>query len=88
MANKGSMKASDLIQEVIQAHGGRERWQAVEVIKASLFSGGLAFALHWQPFALCNLKIAVSPHARARDPSRLWPQGLVRLLDSKPRANP
>lgn len=58
------MNTSKLIQEVIEAHGGRDRWQAVEVIEASLSSGGLAFASRLQPFALRNLRISVSPHQR------------------------
>ncbi len=57
-------KSSKLIEEVIEAHGGRDRWQAVERIEASLSSGGLAFASRLQPFALRNLRISMSPHAR------------------------
>lgn len=58
------MSAGKLLEEVIEVHGGLQRWQAVDVIQASLSSGGLAFASHMQPFALHGLKIAVQPHAR------------------------
>lgn len=56
------MSSGNLLGEVIEAHGGRDRWQAVERIDASLSSGGLAFASRFQPFALRNLKISVDPH--------------------------
>src|SRR5271166_6045857 len=58
------MARSGLLDQVIEVHGGRARWQSVEVIKASLSSGGLAFASRLQPFALRNLEIAVRPHLR------------------------
>lgn len=51
-----------VLEEIIEAHGGRERWRAVDVIRGSLSSGGFAFASRWQPFALRDLKIEVSPH--------------------------
>lgn len=37
------MNTSELIQDVFEAHGGRDQWRAVEVIEASLPSGGLAW---------------------------------------------
>jgi hypothetical protein len=58
------MDATRLLDDVIAAHGGRERWRQVDTIEANLSSGGLAFALHLQPRALLNLKVAVRPHAR------------------------
>jgi hypothetical protein len=58
------MKSNDLLEQVIAAHGGRARWQAVERIEFSLSSGGLAFSLHLQPWALHNLEISLQPHAR------------------------
>ena len=58
------MTGVGLLDEVIEAHGGRARWQSVDVIEASLSSGGLAFASRLQPYALRNLQIAVQPHLR------------------------
>jgi hypothetical protein len=58
------MKANELLEEVVEAHGGRAHWQTVRDIEASLSSGGLAFTAHGQPFALRNLKVSVSPHER------------------------
>jgi hypothetical protein len=53
-----------LLEELIEAHGGRNRWQRVALIEATLSSGGFAFAAHCQPFALRDLRIAVNPHGR------------------------
>jgi hypothetical protein len=58
------MPANELLEELIDAHGGRARWRSLESISASLSSGGLAFASHFQPFALRNLKLSLMPHLR------------------------
>jgi hypothetical protein len=84
------MKPNDLLEQVLEAHGGRQRWQALECIEADFSSGGLAFSLHLQPWALRNLKIRVQPHARRvvlRDfmhPgwSGVWTPDLVQILDA------
>jgi len=57
------MNYPELIEQVIEAHGGRQRWQTVESIEASFSSGGLAFSLHMQPFALRGLQVSIQPHA-------------------------
>ena len=59
-----AMDTTQLLEAVIDAHGGRERWRQVDTIEAKLSSGGLAFTLHLQPWALRRLRIAVRPHAR------------------------
>jgi len=53
---------AELLNETIEAHGGRERWRRVGAIRAALSSGGLAFQSRCQPNALKNLKIEVRPH--------------------------
>ncbi|MRR09391.1 hypothetical protein EG831_04800, partial [bacterium] len=58
------MTGTQLMDGLLAAHGGRERWQRVERIDASLSSGGLAFTTHCQPFALRDLHISVAPHRR------------------------
>jgi hypothetical protein len=58
------MKPMPLFEQVIEAHGGRARWQALESIEACFSSGGLAFTLHMQPFALQGLRVSMQPHAR------------------------
>jgi hypothetical protein len=37
------MSSRELLEETIEAHRGRERWQAVRTIEFALSSGGLAF---------------------------------------------
>lgn len=84
------MDATRLLDDVIAAHGGRERWRQVDAIEARLSSGGLAFTLHLQPWALRRLRIAVRPHAREvilRDYVHLgwrgvWTPDEVRILDA------
>jgi hypothetical protein len=58
------MKSNDLLEEVLEAHGGRKRWRSLDSIEADFSSGGLAFSLHLQPWALQGLRISVQPHAR------------------------
>lgn len=56
------MAPEQLLDETIEAHGGRERWGGVRAIRARLNSGGLAFRSRRQPDALKNLEIEVRPH--------------------------
>lgn len=62
LAEGECMEAAPVLEEVLEAHGGLERWHALEVIHASLSSGGLAFASHCQPYALRDVRVAVYPH--------------------------
>jgi hypothetical protein len=54
----------ELLEETIEAHGGRERWRAAHTIEFALSSGGFAFLSRSQPNALKNLKVALRPHER------------------------
>ena len=56
------MTPAELLNETIEAHGGRARWRRVEALTATLSSGGLAFQSRCQPNALKNLTIEVRPH--------------------------
>ncbi len=56
------MAPADLLNETIEAHGGRERWRRVSAVRGSLSSGGLAFQSRCQPNALKGLAIEVRPH--------------------------
>lgn len=50
-----------LLDEAIAAHGGLERWRAVETIDVALRCGGIAFPFKGQPDALRNLRATVDP---------------------------
>ena len=54
----------ELLEETIEAHGGRERWRAVREIEFALSSGGFAFFSRCQPLALKNVKVSLRPHER------------------------
>ena len=56
------MMPADLLNETVEAHGGRARWRRVVAITAALSSGGLAFLSRCQPHALKGLTIEVRPH--------------------------
>src|SRR5271165_4357405 len=56
------MTPAELLNETIEAHGGREVWRRVGAVKAALSSGGLAFQSRCQPNALKTLKVEVHPH--------------------------
>ncbi len=57
-------RSKELLDETIEAHGGRERWRAAHTIEFALSSGGFAFLSRSQPNALRNLKVALRPHER------------------------
>lgn len=83
------MNSNLLLEQVLEAHGGLARWQSLDSIEADFSSGGLAFSLHLQPWALQGLKISVQPHAQRvvlRDfvhPgwSGVWTPNQVQILD-------
>lgn len=85
------ISASELVDTLIEAHGGRDRWRTVEAIEFSLSSAGLAFALHMQASALIGLRVRVLPHARRvelRDYPKpgwrgVWTPNRVSLLDDQ-----
>lgn len=84
-------ESADLVDALIQAHGGLDRWQSVAAVQFSLTSAGLAFSLHQQPRALLGLQVTVRPHARRVDlldytrpgwrgvwtPERIWLEDFV-----------
>lgn len=84
------MKPIPLFEKVIEAHGGRHRWQTLESIEASFSSGGLAFTLHMQPLALKGLRLSMQPHARRvvlhdfcyPGWSGVWSPDRVQILDA------
>ncbi len=59
------MTPATLLDETIEAHGGRERWKSLRAVAASLSSGGLAFLSRCQPNALKGLKVEIRPHDRS-----------------------
>lgn len=85
-----SIVPRELVERLIEAHGGRERWQAVEAIEFDLSSAGLAFSLHMQASALIGLRVRLFPHARRvelhgyRQPGwrGVWTPDRVWLLDA------
>ena len=85
------MKTDELLRQVLQAHGGLERWQQVRSIQARLSSGGFAFAFKFQPHALRGLQISVEPHtprvvlANFMRPGwrGIWTPDRVQLLDEQ-----
>jgi hypothetical protein len=54
----------ELLEETIQAHGGRDRWRMVERLEFRLSSGGFAFLSRSQPSALRDLRVSLRPHER------------------------
>jgi len=58
------MNHCGILDDVMAAHGGRERWRALEAVECSLSCGGLAFASHCQGRALRDLRPIVRPHDR------------------------
>lgn len=87
------MDTQQFLAEVLEAHGGRDRWQSVKVIEASLSSGGFAFATHCQPSALRGLQVSIEPHEQrvafrhfgGPGWSGVWSPSYVALHDAEAR---
>ncbi|PWG61972.1 hypothetical protein [Sediminicurvatus halobius] len=53
---------SDL-DRVIDAHGGRERWQGMSRLLATLSLGGMEFVAHFQPRPFREVEVTLDPRA-------------------------
>jgi hypothetical protein len=81
------MRAAPLLRDVIDRHGGWDRWRRCSSITAGLSSAGLAFASRFQAGALLNRHIRLEPHARRLTAESYpkpglvgtWSPGLVRI---------
>jgi hypothetical protein len=54
------MTVGDLVERIVGAHGGLERWRGVTSVDLRLSSGGLAFAAKGQPRALHDVVASVA----------------------------
>ena len=53
---------NDLLEEVIEAHGGLERWNQLDKVSAHLRQGGALWALKGQPGVLDDVVVTVTLH--------------------------
>src|SRR5712691_7085375 len=53
---------SDLLETVIEAHGGLERWNQLETVSARLLQGGALWALKGQAGVLDDVVVTASLH--------------------------
>ena len=53
---------SDLLDTVIEAHGGLKRWNRLETVSARLIQGGALWALKGQPGVLDDVVVTASLH--------------------------
>ncbi len=53
---------NDLLQTVIEAHGGLERWNQLSTVSARLLQGGALWALKGQPGVLDDVVVTASLH--------------------------
>lgn len=51
------------LDRVIDAHGGRERWQRMARLLATLSLGGMEFVAHFQPRPLREVEVTLDPRA-------------------------
>ena len=81
------MTAASLVEEVIDAHGGADRWQTVSELSIDVSAGGLAVASKFQRRGLRDLVARVSTDSQrvvlAPYPSRghrgVFDRGAVRI---------
>src|SRR6266481_3995906 len=60
---KGKERMTDLLQTVIEAHGGLERWNQLDAVSARLLQGGAIWELKGQPGVLDDVFVRASLHA-------------------------
>jgi hypothetical protein len=53
---------NDLLETVIEAHGGRDRWKQFDRVSARLNQGGALWALKGQPGVLDDVVVTASLH--------------------------
>jgi hypothetical protein len=53
---------SELLEQVIAAHGGRNRWQQLKTVTAHVAIGGTLWQLKGWPDVFANAKVLVDPH--------------------------
>ena len=53
---------TDLLETVIEAHGGLERWRQLDAVSARLVQGGALWALKGQPGMLDDVFVRASLH--------------------------
>src|SRR6476661_56166 len=53
---------TDLLETVIEAHGGLERWRQLDAVSARLVQGGALWALKGQPGVLDDVFVRASLH--------------------------
>jgi hypothetical protein len=61
-ANPGGSPMSDLLQTVIEAHGGLEHWNQLNSVSARLIQGGALWALKGQAGVLDDVVVTASLH--------------------------
>src|SRR2546429_9839409 len=68
---------SDLLDTVLEAHGGLARWRQLESVSARLIQGGALWALKGQPGVLDDVIVTASLHEE-----RVSHRLLARLTDT------
>jgi hypothetical protein len=53
---------TDLLETVIEAHGGLERWRQLDAVSARLVQGGALWTLKGQPGVLDDVFVRASLH--------------------------
>jgi hypothetical protein len=61
-ANPGGSVMSDLLETVIEAHGGLERWNQLDAVSARLSQGGALWGLKGQQGVLADVYVRASLH--------------------------
>jgi hypothetical protein len=61
-ANAGGSVMNDLLETVVQAHGGLERWNQLDSVSARLIQGGALWALKGQARVLDDVVVTASLH--------------------------
>lgn len=54
--------STTLLLEVLEAHGGLDRWSRVRAVRAQLAFGGLAFAVRWNRAGLRTRQVTILAH--------------------------
>ncbi|MFB6783166.1 hypothetical protein ACFCX0_38935 [Streptomyces sp. NPDC056352] len=65
-----------LLAEVIDAHGGLDRWNALTTVRATIVSGGDMFVIKGMPYEVpSNVSVVRSLRTRQNArPASLWPR--------------
>src|SRR5258706_9726205 len=76
-------KKNELLDLVINAHGGLERWKQCKQAKLHIATGGYIWTVKGQEGVLSDLNLIVKLHEQRSSQEKIFPEGLRSTFEPK-----